>query len=163
MPRPRFSPEVNFGHILQAVVLALTIGGGGVTSYISLRGDIEQLRADLGVQIASHELRIEASERALEQRRLDDRDFQAEMRAALAHYRRYRRFAHPDRAKAGQEVGLLPAARTSCSLIEDPMLLRKLTVADPESDGVRYKFMRPGTPQEFIVGPCGFGIVPTSR
>jgi hypothetical protein len=83
MPRPRFSPEVNFGHILQAVVLALTIGGGGVTSYISLRGDIEQLRADLGVQIASHELRIEASERALEQRRLDDRDFQAEMRAAL--------------------------------------------------------------------------------
>lgn len=84
MPRPRFSPEVNFGHILQAVVLALTIGGGAVTSYVSLRGDIEQLRADLGVQIASHELRIEASERALEQRRLDDRDFQAETRAALA-------------------------------------------------------------------------------
>jgi len=84
MPRPRFSPEVNFGHILQAVVLALTIGGGAVTSYITLRGDIEQLRVDVGVQIASHELRIEAAERALEQRRLDDRDFQAEMRAALA-------------------------------------------------------------------------------
>jgi len=85
MPRPQFSPEVNFGHILQAVVLALTIGGGAVTSYISLHGDIAQLRVDLGVQIASHELRIEAAERALEQRRLDDRDFQAETRATLAH------------------------------------------------------------------------------
>jgi hypothetical protein len=83
MPRPRFSPEVNFGHIMQAAVLVLTIGGGAVTSYISLRGDIEQLRADLSVQIASHELRIEAVERALEQRRLDERDFRTEMRAAL--------------------------------------------------------------------------------
>jgi len=83
MPRPRFSPEVNFGHIMQAAVLVLTIGGGAVTSYISLRSDIEQLRADLSVQIASHELRIEAVERALEQRRLDERDFRTEMRAAL--------------------------------------------------------------------------------
>jgi hypothetical protein len=83
MPRPRFSPEVNFGHIMQAAVLVLTIGGGAITSYISLRGDIEQLRVDLSVQIAAHELRIEAAERALEQRRLDDRDFQAEMRTAL--------------------------------------------------------------------------------
>jgi hypothetical protein len=84
MLKPRFSPEINFGHIMQAAVLFLTIGAGAVTSYISLRGDIEQLRADLSVQLASHELRIEAVERALEQRRLDERDFRAEMRAALA-------------------------------------------------------------------------------
>lgn len=82
--KPRFSPEINFGHVMQATVLVLTVGGGAVTSFISLRGDIEQLRGDLGVQIASHELRIEEAERALDQRRLDDRDFQAEMRAALA-------------------------------------------------------------------------------
>jgi hypothetical protein len=81
---PRFSPEINLGHLMQAGVLVLTIGGGAVTSYISLRGDIEQLRADLTVQIASHELRIEALERAVEQRRLDERDFRAEMRAALS-------------------------------------------------------------------------------
>ncbi len=80
---PLFSPEINFGHLMQAAVLVLTIGGGAVTSYISLRGDIEQLRADLTVQIASHELRIETLERAVEQRRLDERDFRAEMRAAL--------------------------------------------------------------------------------
>ncbi len=82
--RPRFSPEVNFGHVLQAAVLVLTVGGGAVTSYISLRGDIERLRAELGVQIAGHEMRIASAERALEQRRLDDRAFQAEVRAALA-------------------------------------------------------------------------------
>lgn len=81
---PRFSPEINLGHLMQAGVLVLTIGGGAVTSYISLRGDIEQLRADLTVQIASHELRIEALERAVEQRRLDERDFRGEMRAALS-------------------------------------------------------------------------------
>lgn len=81
--KPRFSPDVNFGHIMQACVLVLTIGGGAVTSYISLRGDIDRLHAELGVQIAEHELRIVAAERALEQRRLDERDFQGEMRAAL--------------------------------------------------------------------------------
>jgi len=84
MLKPRFSPEINFGHVMQAAVLLLTVGGGAVTSYISLRGDIENLRSALEVQIASHELRIAAAERALEQRRLDERDFQAEMRAALS-------------------------------------------------------------------------------
>lgn len=84
MLRPRFSAEINFGHVMQAAVLLLTVGGGAVTSYISLRGDIDNLRAELEVQIASHELRIGAVERAAEQRRLDERDFQAEMRAALS-------------------------------------------------------------------------------
>jgi hypothetical protein len=84
MLKPRFSAEINFGHIMQAAVLLLTVGGGAVTSYISLRGDIETLRSELGVQIASHELRIRAAERAVEQRRLDEREFQTEMRTALS-------------------------------------------------------------------------------
>jgi len=84
MLKPRFSPDINFGHVMQAAVLLLTVGGGAVTSYISLRGDVETLRSELEVQIAAHELRIGAAERALEQRRLDERDFQSEMRAALA-------------------------------------------------------------------------------
>jgi hypothetical protein len=84
MLKPRFSAEINFGHIMQAAVLLLTVGGGAVTSYISLRGDIDTLRSDLGVQIASHELRIRATERAVEQRRLDEREFQTEMRTALS-------------------------------------------------------------------------------
>jgi hypothetical protein len=84
MLKPRFSAEINFGHIMQAAVLLLTVGGGAVTSYISLRGDIDALRSELEVQIASHELRIHAAEQAVEQRRLDERDFQSEMRTALA-------------------------------------------------------------------------------
>ncbi|MGH7044923.1 MAG: hypothetical protein ACREE2_00865 [Stellaceae bacterium] len=83
MPKPRFSPEINFGHLLQAAVLLVTIGGGAVTSYISLRSDIEQLRADFGVELAAHELRIQVLERAVEQRRLDERDFHSEMRTSL--------------------------------------------------------------------------------
>ncbi len=84
MLKPRFSAEINFGHVMQAAVLLLTVGGGAVTSYISLRQDIDTLRTELDVRIASHELRIRAAERALEQRRLDERDFQTEMRTALA-------------------------------------------------------------------------------
>ncbi|HUN96341.1 MAG TPA: hypothetical protein VMU69_08890 [Bradyrhizobium sp.] len=84
MLKPRFSAEINFGHIMQAAVLLLTVGGGAVTSYISLRGDIDNLRSEMEIQITSHELRIRAVEQAVEQRRLDERDFQAEMRAALA-------------------------------------------------------------------------------
>ena len=83
MMKPRFSPEINFGHLIAGDSPVLTVSGGAVTSYISLRGDIENLRSELGVQLASHELRIAAAERALEQRRVDERDFQAEMRSAL--------------------------------------------------------------------------------
>ena len=83
MLKPHFSAEINFGHIMQAVVLLLTVGGGAVTSYISLKGDIETLRSELEVRIASHELRISAAEQGVEQRRLDERDFQSEMRTAL--------------------------------------------------------------------------------
>jgi predicted component of type VI protein secretion system len=83
MLKPRFSPEINFGHVMQAGVLVLTVSGAAVTSYVSLREDIEHLRADLTMQIAEHELRIAAVERELDQRRSDDRDFRTEMRAAL--------------------------------------------------------------------------------
>jgi hypothetical protein len=84
MLKPKFSAEINFGHVMQAAVLLLTVGGGAVTSYISLRGDIENLRSELEVRLASHELRIHSVEQAVEQRRQDERDFQSEMRSALA-------------------------------------------------------------------------------
>jgi hypothetical protein len=84
MVKPRFSPEVNFGHIMQACVLLLTVGAGAVTSYVTLRSEIEHLRADLTTQLAAHELRIAALEETLAERGADDRDFRAEMRTALA-------------------------------------------------------------------------------
>ncbi len=80
---PRFSPEINFGHLLQAAVILITIGGGAITSYLSLRADIQQVRSDLTVNVSQHELRIATIEHASEDQRKEVRDFQSEMRSAL--------------------------------------------------------------------------------
>jgi hypothetical protein len=81
---PRFSPEINFGHLLQAAVILVTIGGGAITSYLSLRSDIQQVRSDLTVRVSEHELRIAAIERGADDQIKQQREFQAEMRASIA-------------------------------------------------------------------------------
>lgn len=99
--RPRFTPVINLGHILQAVALIITVGGGAVACYVSLRGDIEGQRSDLRAAIAGFEIRIETqraelriamagfetrlnvAEHAIAERQAEERDFAAEMRAAL--------------------------------------------------------------------------------
>jgi hypothetical protein len=81
---PRFSPEINFGHLLQAAVLMVTIGGGAITSYLSLRSDVQQVRSDLTVKVSEHELRIATVERAIEDQHKEGREFQSEIRAAIA-------------------------------------------------------------------------------
>jgi hypothetical protein len=55
---PRLSPQINFGQLLQAGVILVTIGGGAITSYLSLCSDIQQVRSDLTVKVSEHELRI---------------------------------------------------------------------------------------------------------
>jgi hypothetical protein len=82
---PRFSPEINFGHLLQAAVILITIGGGALTSYLSLRSDIQQVRADLTVKVSEHEVRLATMEHASEDQRKDVREFQGEMRSAISH------------------------------------------------------------------------------
>ena len=82
---PRFSPEINFGHLLQATVILVTMGGGAITSYLSLRSDIQQVRADLTVKVSEHELRIATIERAIEDQHKEGHEFQAEMRSAISH------------------------------------------------------------------------------
>jgi len=81
---PRFSPEINFGHILQATVILVTIGGGALTSYLSLRSDIQQVRAALTVKVSEHELRIASIEHTIEDQHREEHEFQAEMRAAIS-------------------------------------------------------------------------------
>jgi hypothetical protein len=81
---PRFSPEINLGHLLQAVVIMITIGGGAITSYLSLRSDIQQVRADLTVRVSEHEVRLATMEHASEDQRKEVREFQAEMRGSIA-------------------------------------------------------------------------------
>jgi hypothetical protein len=82
---PRFSPEINFGHLLQAVVILVTIGGGAITSYLSLRSDIQQVRADLTIKVSEHDVRIANMEHASEDQRKEVHEFQAEMRSAFSH------------------------------------------------------------------------------
>jgi hypothetical protein len=81
---PRFSPEINFGHLLQAVVILVTMGGGAITSYLSLRSDIQQVRADLTVRVSEHEVRLATMEHASEDQRKEVREFQGEMRSAIS-------------------------------------------------------------------------------
>jgi hypothetical protein len=82
---PRFSPEINFGHLLQAVVILVTIGGGAITSYLSLRSDIQQVRADLTVKVSEHEVRLATIEHASEDQRKEVHEFQTEMRSSISH------------------------------------------------------------------------------
>lgn len=80
---PRFKPEITLGHLMQALVLVSTVGGGIFGGYLSLRSDIDVQRVEFRVALAGHEVRLDIAERRLEERRIEDRQFQAEMRSAL--------------------------------------------------------------------------------
>ena len=83
MLHPHFTPDITLGHLVQAVVVIATVGGGVLGGYLSLRSDLELQRAEFRVVLAGHEARLTVTERLIEERRTDDRQFQAEMRAAL--------------------------------------------------------------------------------
>lgn len=76
---PHFTPDINLGHLVQAVVVLTTVGGGILAGYLSLRADLELERA----QLADHAARLGIAERMLDQARREDREFHAEMRGAL--------------------------------------------------------------------------------
>jgi capsule polysaccharide export protein KpsE/RkpR len=83
MLHPHFSPDITLGHLLQAAVVLVTGGGGILGGYLSLRSDLDTERAEYRVALAAHEARLTEAERQLDDRRREDREFQAEMRAAL--------------------------------------------------------------------------------
>jgi len=76
---PHFTPDINLGHLVQAVVVVTTVGGGILAGYLSLRTDLDLQR----VELAGDEARLTIAEHRLDERRIEDRQFQAEMRAAL--------------------------------------------------------------------------------
>jgi hypothetical protein len=80
---PHFSPDITLGHLVQAIVVVTTVGGGILAGYLSLRDDLDRQRAEFRVALAGHEARLTVAERQLDERRTEDRQFQAEMRAAL--------------------------------------------------------------------------------
>src|SRR5262245_29083367 len=83
MLHPNFTPDINLGHLLQAGVLAASVAGGILGGYLGLRADLDQQRAEFRVALAGHEARLGLTERLLDERRSEDRQFQTEMRAAL--------------------------------------------------------------------------------
>ena len=83
MLQPHFSPEVTLGHLLQAAVLVASVAGGVFGGFLGLRHDLELQRSEFRVVLAGHEARLTVTERLLDERRTEDRQFQAEMRLAL--------------------------------------------------------------------------------
>jgi hypothetical protein len=84
MIHPHFTPDINLGHLVQAVVVVTTVGGGILAGYLNLRGDLDLQRAEFRVTLAAHEARLTVAEHQLDQRHSEERQFQTEMRAALA-------------------------------------------------------------------------------
>jgi hypothetical protein len=83
MLHPHFSPDITLGHLLQAAVVLIAGGGGILGGYLSLRSDLDLQRSEFRVALAAHEARLGEAERELDDRRREDREFQAEMRASL--------------------------------------------------------------------------------
>jgi len=84
MLHPHFTPDIHLGHLVQAVVIVSTVGGGILAGYLTLRSDLELQRAEFRVALAGHEARLTVTERLLDERRGDDRLFQTEMRMAIS-------------------------------------------------------------------------------
>jgi hypothetical protein len=80
---PHFTPDINLGHLVQAVVVVTTVGGGILAGYLSLRDDLDRQRAEFRVALAGHEARLTVAEHVLDERRTEERQFQAEMRSKL--------------------------------------------------------------------------------
>ena len=83
MIHPHFTPDINLGHLMQAIVVVTTVGGGVLGGYLSLRADLDVQRAEARVALAGHEARLVVVERVLAERRSEDQQFRTEMRAAL--------------------------------------------------------------------------------
>ena len=82
--RPRFSPEITLGHLLQATVMLITVGGGIVTAYVGLRTDLERERAEFQIAGAAYDARLTGAEHEMAQRQDEDRCFRAETRNTLS-------------------------------------------------------------------------------
>jgi len=83
MVHPHFSPDINLGHLLQALIIVTTLGGGIVGAYLSLRADLDVQRSEFRVALAGHEARLNFAEHMLDERRTADQQFQTEMRTAI--------------------------------------------------------------------------------
>jgi hypothetical protein len=75
----QYSPVISLGNIIQAISLAVFIGGGALTSYIALRTDISAVGERSAREITGVTSRVII----LEARREFDERYQTEMRANM--------------------------------------------------------------------------------
>jgi lysozyme len=109
MLHPHFTPDITLGHLVQALVIVMTVGGGVVGGYVSLRSDIDMQRAESRVALAGHEARLSAartSVRRAAQRRaaIPGRD----ARRARTPDAGNRSAAHRTGAERGSQMALTP-------------------------------------------------------
>src|ERR1700719_2796935 len=57
---PHFTHDINLGHLVQAIVVIATVGGGVLGGYLSLRSDLDLQRAEFRVALGGHEARLSA-------------------------------------------------------------------------------------------------------
>ena len=93
MLNPRFSPEINLGHILTAATFVLTIGTGGIGAYVGVRNDIDSLhteianiRGDIGARLAGDEQRAADAAHDLDMMRTDQHDLAVQLRGAIDNF-----------------------------------------------------------------------------
>ena len=58
MVKPYFSPEISLGNLIQVISVVTMIGGGAITSYVSLRNDIAVSGERSGKAIADVNARV---------------------------------------------------------------------------------------------------------
>ncbi len=75
----RFSPVVELGHILQAVIFVVTIGGWAIVGYLTIEQQIGAAQAEARLLTQ----RIDTIERTTTEARETQRSFAAEMRVTL--------------------------------------------------------------------------------
>jgi hypothetical protein len=94
MFNPRFSPEVNLGHILTAATFVLTIGTGGIGAYVGVRNDIGSLhteianiRGDIGARLAGDEQRAIDAAHDLDVMRTDQHDLAVQLSGVIDNFK----------------------------------------------------------------------------
>ena len=87
MVKPYFSPEISLGNLIQVISLITMIGGGAITSYVSLRSDIAANGERSGKAIADVNARVLVLEA---RREIDERFQQARYRQLFPEWWRTR-------------------------------------------------------------------------
>jgi hypothetical protein len=80
VPSPKFGSEINWGHILQAVVILVTVGGGTIAAYVSLRSDSDKQYGLTLATLAELKGRIDALDARETERQAENREIRDEIK-----------------------------------------------------------------------------------